>query len=189
MCSKVCAVQPDDMSRVGGVNSFALYPMFGGKSREDVAQQRGHRMPASPRQEKGTHSGLWLAAVDPDASVTVSGAESYEKDEAAGRTSSEVKKNAGVSGEVLPKRFGECVSSPTDIQALVNDAAGYADRYALGAGFRRRASRVGVPNGRAAWFARDVPESMKPPTWRLCEAVLSFCGGRAKVRVVTRIVA
>ena len=36
----------------------------------------------------------------------------------------------------------------------------YADRCALEAGFRRRTSRMGVSNSRAAWFVRDVPKSM-----------------------------
>ena len=63
-------VQPDDKSRVCGVNSFAALPMFGGAFGEDVAQQCGYGMPASSGQEKGAHSGLWLAAVDPDATGT-----------------------------------------------------------------------------------------------------------------------
>ena len=75
-------VQPDDKSRVWGVNSFAASPAFGGAFNKDVAQQSGYPMPASSRQEKGTHSGLRLAAVDPDAPVTAPGVASYEKDEA-----------------------------------------------------------------------------------------------------------
>ena len=54
--------------------------MFGGAYNEDVAQQSGYRMPASSRQEKGTHSGPLLAAVDPDATVAAPGVASYEKD-------------------------------------------------------------------------------------------------------------
>ena len=50
--------QPDDTSRVWGVNSFAALPIFGGASHEDVAQHRGFRMPVSSRWGKGTHLGL-----------------------------------------------------------------------------------------------------------------------------------
>ena len=78
-------------------------------------------------------------------------------------------------GLAFLKRLGDCASSPADTQALVDNATGYADRYASGAGFRRCASRVGVPNARAAWFVRDTPESMAPPAWRLYEA---FCAAK-----------
>ena len=47
--------QPGDKSRVWGVNSLAASSMFGGTSREDVAQQCGFRMPVSPSQENGAH--------------------------------------------------------------------------------------------------------------------------------------
>ena len=40
-------VQPDDKSRVWGVNSFAVLPMCGGLFRENVAQQCGFRMPSA----------------------------------------------------------------------------------------------------------------------------------------------
>ena len=68
---------------------------------------------------------------------------------------------------MFAKRFGDCTTSPGGTQASVENATGYADRYALEAGFRRCASPAGVPNARAARFARDVPESMAPPAWRL----------------------
>ena len=68
-----------DVARVWGVNSLAALPMFGGAFREDVAQQFGYRAPASSRQESGIHSGLRLAAVDPDAAVSAPGVASYEK--------------------------------------------------------------------------------------------------------------
>ena len=64
------SAQPDDKSRVWGVNSFAALPAFGGKFDEAVAQQCGRRMPAASRNVKGTHSGLRLAVVDPDATAT-----------------------------------------------------------------------------------------------------------------------
>ena len=50
--------QPGDESRVWGVNSFAALPAFGGKFGEEVAQQRGRRMPATSRKENGARSGL-----------------------------------------------------------------------------------------------------------------------------------
>ena len=81
-------------------------------------------MPAASRQESGTHSGLWLAVVDPDASVTAPGVASREKGEAAGRVSSEVSKNAAVLGKVFVKRFDECTASPNDTQVLVENANG-----------------------------------------------------------------
>ena len=78
-------VQPSDASRVLGVKSFAVLPMFGGVYREDVAQQYGYRTPVSLRRERGTRTGLWSAVADPDATVTVPGVALYEKDAAAGR--------------------------------------------------------------------------------------------------------
>ena len=47
-----------DQSRVWGVNSFAVLPVFGGGFDEEVAQQCGFRAPASSRKDKGAHSGL-----------------------------------------------------------------------------------------------------------------------------------
>ena len=78
-------VQPDDESRVWGVNSFAALPMFGRAFSEEAAQQSGFRMPAASFQEKGNHSGLWLAAADPDATVTAPGTVEHVKGEAMGR--------------------------------------------------------------------------------------------------------
>ena len=54
---------------------------------------------------------------------------------------------------------------------LVDTALKYADRYALGAGFRRRTPRAGIPNSRAGWFARDAPRSMGNAERRFYEAV------------------
>ena len=50
-------VQPADESSVGGVNSFAVSPMFEGVVQPEVAQQCGCRMPSSPYRERGTTSG------------------------------------------------------------------------------------------------------------------------------------
>ena len=99
---------------------------------------------------------------------------SYGKEEAAGRASSDVSKNADVLGNVFVKRFGDCAAGPNDTQVLVDNAKGYADRYALEARFRRCASRVGVPNARAAWFVRGAPELMASPKWCLSEAFWSL---------------
>ena len=130
-------------------------------------------MPVSSRQERGTHSG-YCPVVDPDATVTVPGVATYEKEEAAGRVSSEVSKNADILGKVFVTRFGDCTVGPNDTQVLVENAKGYADRYALEAGFRRCASRVAAPSTRQAWCVRDVPESMASPKWRLSEAFCSL---------------
>ena len=145
----VIPFQPDDRSHVWGVNSFAALPMFGGMFCEDVAQQRGYRMPVAYRQETGARSGLCVAAVDPDATVTAPAVASYEREEAAGGASSEASKNADVLGKVFVKRLGDCAEGPDDTQVCVENAKGYAERFALEAGFRRCASRVGVPNTRA----------------------------------------
>ena len=72
------------------------------------------------------------------------------------------------------ERLGDCPRSPSDSQGLVANAKGYADMYALEAGFRRCASRVGVPNTRASWFARDVPEFTASPKWYLFDTSRSM---------------
>ena len=97
------------------------------------------------------------------------------------------------------ERFGDCATSTADAQALAENATEYTDRFALEVGFLPCASRVGVPNARAAWFTRDVPESMAPPTWWFPgsrgkvagvspRAVVLVCGECAEFRDVTRIV-
>ena len=53
----------------------------------------------------------------------------------------------------------------------MDNALAYADRYALEAGFRRFSSRLGVPNSRASWFARDVLAGAGNAEWPLYEAV------------------
>ena len=128
-------------------------------------------MPASSRRESGTRPGMCPAAVDPDATAAAPGVASNEE-EAAGRASAEASKHAGALGKVFADRFGECAAGPNDAQALVENAKGCADRCALGAGFRRCASRVSVPNTRASWSLRDAPEFMASPEWCLFGA---FC--------------
>ena len=130
-------VQPGDKSRVWGVNSFATLPMFRGAFREDVAQQRGFRMPVSSNQEKGTRSGLRLTVVDPDATVTGPGVASHAKEEAAGIESSTVHANAVILGKLFAKWSGNCASSRNQTRVLVDNALKFADRNALEAGFRR----------------------------------------------------
>ena len=163
-------VQPDDKCRVWRVNSFATSPMFGGVFREDAAQQCGFRAPVSSSQEEGTRSGLWLTVVDPDATVAAPGFAAHVKEGAAGVEASAAHANAVISGKLFAKWFGNRASSGKETQVLVDNALRYADRYALEAGFRRRTSRVGIPNSRASWFVCDVPEGMGNAEWRLFEA-------------------
>ena len=143
-----------------GANQFAALPMVGGVFREDVGQQRGFRMPVSLHQEKGTHSGLWLAVVDLDATAAAPGVDSHEKEEAAGLEASSVRANAVILGKLFVKWFGNCASKGNESQVLVERALKYEDRYALEAGLPQRASRVGIPNSRAGWLVRDVPNTM-----------------------------
>ena len=159
--------QPDDESRVRGVNSFAVFPMFGGAFREDVAQRYGFRMPVSSRREKGAHSGLWLAVVDPDATATVPDFTSRAKEEAAGVEASAAHSNAVILGKLFAKWVGNCTRAGKETQGLVDNALGYAGRCALEAGFRRCASRMGIPNSRASWFARYVPSGVGNAEWYL----------------------
>ena len=56
-------VQPDDKSRVWGVDSSARLPVPGGGVREGLAQQCGYRVPAVTPYEKGAHSSLRSAAL------------------------------------------------------------------------------------------------------------------------------
>ena len=167
-------VQPGDKSRVWGVNSFATLPMFGGVFREDAAQKCGFRTPVSSRRGVGTHSGLWLTAVDPDAAATAPGVAPHVKGEAAGVEASTVCANAVISGKLSVKWPGNCANTSKETQVLVENALEYAGRYALEAGFRRRNSRVGIPNSRAGWFVRDVPENMGNAEWRFYEAAGSL---------------
>ena len=164
-------VQPGDKSRVWGVNSFALLPMFGGAFREDVAQQRGFRTPVPPSREKRTRSGLGLTVVDPDATATVPDFASRAKEEAAGVEASTAHSNAVILGKLFAKWVGNCTRAGKETQGLVDNALGYAGRCALEAGFRRCASRMGIPNSRASWFARYVPSGVGNAEWYLYEAI------------------
>ena len=123
------------MSHLRGVNAFAALPAFGGKFDEEVAQQRGHRTPTASREEKGAHSGLRLAVVDPDATVTAPGGASSGKVEDANRGTSEVSRNADMSGEVLVERLGDCPRSPIDTQDLVANAGGMRGQVRVGSWF------------------------------------------------------
>ena len=67
---------------------------------------------------------------------------------------------AGLEVVTPASRQTHFVGQGDDTKVLVGAALKYADRYALEAFFRRRTSRVGVSNSRAAWFVRDVPKSM-----------------------------
>ena len=163
-------VQPDDKSREWGVNSFAALPMFGGAFREDVAQLCGFRMPVSPKRQKRTFSGLWLTVVDRDATVAAPGFAPHVEEEAVGVEASTAHSNAVILGNLFAKWFGNCTRSGKETQVLVDNALGRADRYALEAGFLRCASRLGVPNSRASWFARDVPSGAGNAEWYLYEA-------------------
>ena len=71
-------VQPDDQSRVRGVNSCARKPASGGKVSEAVSQQPGFRMPELVKRGKRAQSGLRRAASGDDASLTVPGAQIAE---------------------------------------------------------------------------------------------------------------
>ena len=107
-------VQQGDKSRVWGVNSLAALPMFGGVFREDAAQQRGFWTPVSSSQKKGTRSGLWLAVLDPDATVAVPGAVSRVKEEAAGLEASSLRANAALSGKLFAMWSGNCASKSNE---------------------------------------------------------------------------
>ena len=111
-----------------------------------------------------------MAVVDPDATVAAPGVASRVKEEAAGHDASTVRANAVILGKLFAKRFGDCASKSNETQVLADNALGYADRYALEAGFRRCASRIGAPNSRAGCFVRDVPNCMGNAEWRLYDA-------------------
>ena len=112
--------------------------------------------------------------VDPDATATAPGAVSRVKEEAAGHEASTAHANAVILGKLFAERSGNCASKGNETQVLVDNAPGYADRYALGAGIRRRTSRIGAPNSRAGWFVRDGPKSMGNAEWRLYDAAGEF---------------
>ena len=94
--------------------------------------------------------GLWLAVVDPDAASTPPGVVSRAKEEAAGLDSSGARANAVILGRLFAKWFVDCARKGDETKVLAGNALKHADRYALEAGFRRRAPRIGAPNSRAA---------------------------------------
>ena len=71
-------------------------------------------------------------------------------------------------------RFVDCSLDPSASAQLVGNACAYAGRYALGTGFRRRASRLGAPNARSGFFEPDVPGSQASPGWLAYSAIRSF---------------
>ena len=193
--------QPGDMSRVWGVSSVAASPRFGCVYREDVAQKCGRRLPASSRQECGTHSGLWLPVVDPDATASAPGVASYVKEEAAGRASSEVSENSDILGNVFAERFGDCSTGRNDTQVLVENATGARGQVRAGS----RVSPLRIPRwraGRAGGLVcsrcsrvhgvAEVASVRWVPLVKVAEvslrSVLPVRGAYADVRVLTRFV-
>ena len=132
-------VQPDDKSRVWGGNSSAALLMF----------ECGYRMHVAADFGEGANSGLWLAAADPDPTVTVPGVAPPVAEKVVGAGCSEVQTNASPLGKVFLRRFGYFALIPSDAQELVKNACRYTERGAREAGFRRRFSRLAVPNSRA----------------------------------------
>ena len=92
--------RPVDKSRVSGVSSFAVLPMFGGEFREEVAKQCGYRTPAASDWAEGTNSGLRSAAPDPDAAVTAPGVAPSIAEKVIGAGRSEAQNDASLLGKV-----------------------------------------------------------------------------------------
>ena len=94
---------------------------------------------------------------DPDATATVPGVvpDAEVPVEVVGR--SQVKANALLLRKAFASRFSDCTKAPSDTDDLVKNASQYSGRYALEAGFRRCASRLGASNMRAPRFEFDAP--------------------------------
>ena len=91
-----------------------MLPTFEGELGEEVAPRCDYRMPPASDCEEGANSGLWLAAVDPDAAAAAPGVASSAQKNAAGAGRSEVTKNASSLGEVFGSRFGGCAVGRSD---------------------------------------------------------------------------
>ena len=167
-------VQPDDKSRVWGANSFAALPTFKGKLRADVAQLRGRRLPTVSNMEECANSGVLLWVSDPDVPVTVPGVLPNDVFDGGESASPSIMKNAEILGKMFAPRFVVCSLDPSASAQFVDNARKYAGGYALEAGFRRRASRLGVPNARSGFFVPDVPKNQTPPEWLVYSAIQSF---------------
>ena len=61
--------------------------------------------------------------------------------------------------------------APSDTDDLVKNASRFPESFAPGAGFRRCASRLGVPDVRASWFEFDAPQYIGHPGWLLSEGI------------------
>ena len=84
------------------MNSFAQLPASGGRVSKEIARQCCYRAPEAPFFEKGTNSGLWLAASDPAAALTAPSSGVVKRPVEAGARTAPERENA----ELLGKLFG-----------------------------------------------------------------------------------
>ena len=91
--------------------------------------------------EKGTTSGFWLAASDPDAALTVPSASIINQDVETGAPKASVRCNAELLRKLLIVRPGECYSVPDAGAVVAKPASGNSVKYEKKSGLRRCAPR------------------------------------------------
>ena len=142
---------------------MAQLPAFGGKLRSGIAQQCGHRAPEVSPCEKGTNSGLRLAASDPGSALTVPGSGAAKQSGPKGDAAAPVKKSAALLGKLCVVRPAECSIGPEAVAVVSKNACSYSIGYETEAGLKRCARRHRASGTRASLFSPDLPKTGSSP--------------------------
>ena len=85
--------------------------------------------------ERGTNSGLWLVAPDPDPALTGPSAGVVRQPVDAGVPKALVRNSAELMGGLLVAGVGEHPSGPEAAAVVAKYARGFSGKYAQGSGF------------------------------------------------------
>ena len=157
--------QPDDHSRVWGVNSFARLPAFCGKAPETAAQLSGFRMPHSVKEEKCAQSDVSMAMSDYGASLTVPGAQKADVLPGGKKRMSRVEADAVALGMPSKPWFAERTHEADASQVLAESTLGHTGSFELGRGFKRSSSRSPHCGPRVSALFPGSPSCVTAPAW------------------------
>ena len=133
-------VQRDGKSGVWGVNAFAQLSVHGGEFSAAVAQQIRYRILCLRGLGAALSLGLWIAAVDREAVVTVPGASSEDEVELSRPDGADViglraTEHAAAWRKLLKWQFGACSEYPVAEGKIVTGAMSYPEHDSAELGF------------------------------------------------------
>ena len=129
--------QPDDKSRVWGVNSIAQSSSFGGTASEAAPQHSGYRLPQSVKRDKSAQPGAFPATSDYFASLTVPGVQMVQTAPGSKRPPSPVEVNSVASGKLFTLGPAGCSVDPGATEELAPNTPEYLLSRKLDEVFKR----------------------------------------------------